>query len=297
MLRTGFDTTFGLLRVRPAAPAMGEDFSRQRTIRRTVAHEVAWQRSLSYDLHAACPLHDFLWLIAEVSMGPTDSGIERTKTRQSLLQIFDLLRSSYGPQHWWPGDSPFEVIVGAVLTQNTAWHNVAQAIANLKREGLLQRGALLRAEPDMVKALLAPAGYYNIKYDRLMGLLRFLDGYDMDLERLRSHPLETLRAELLEVKGVGPETADSILLYALERPVFVVDAYTRRLFSRLGYGWLEAAPYEQVQRFFMGALPQDTALYNEFHAFIVVHSKDTCRKEPMCEACCLLSLCEGGQRP
>ena len=184
--------------------------------------------------------------------------------------------------------------MGAVLTQNTAWHNVAQAIANLQREGLLQPGALLRAEPDTVKALLAPAGYYNIKYDRLMGLLRFLDGYGMDLGRLRSLPLEGLRAELLEVKGVGPETADSILLYALQRPVFVVDAYTRRLFSRLGYGWMEKAPYDQVQGFFMEALPPDTALYNEFHALIVVHSKDTCKKKPQCEGCCLLSLrCQG----
>lgn len=213
------------------------------------------------------------------------------KSRQTLLQIFDLLRLSYGPQHWWPGDSPFEVIVGAVLTQNTAWHNVAQAIANLKREGLLQPGALLRAEPDMVKALLAPAGYYNVKYDRLMSLLRFLDGYGTDLERLRSLPLDGLRAELLEVKGVGPETADSILLYALQGPVFVVDAYTRRLFSRLGYGWMEAASYDQVQRFFMEALPQDTPLYNEFHALIVVHSKDACKKRPLCEGCCLRSLC------
>jgi len=218
----------------------------------------------------------------------------RSQSRQSLLQIFDLLRSSYGPQHWWPGDSPFEVIVGAVLTQNTAWHNVAQAIANLKREGLLQPGALLEAEPDTVKALLAPAGYYNIKYDRLMSLLRFLHGHGTDLDRLRTLPLETLRAELLEVKGVGPETADSILLYALQRPVFVVDAYTRRLFSRLGHWWMEKAPYDKVQCFFMEALPQDTALYNEFHALIVVHSKDTCKKKPLCQGCCLLSLsCRG----
>jgi endonuclease-3 related protein len=224
-------------------------------------------------------------------MSSTGNHNERSQSRPSLLQIFDLLRSSYGPQHWWPGDSPFEVIVGAVLTQNTAWQNVAQAIANLKRKGLLEPGALLRAEPDTVRALLAPAGYYNIKYDRLMSLLRFLDGYGMDLESVRSLPLETLRSELLEVKGVGPETADSILLYALQRLVFVVDAYTRRLFSRLGYEWVQAASYDQVQRFFMEALPQDMALYNEFHALIVVHSKDTCKKRPLCEGCCLRSLC------
>jgi endonuclease-3 related protein len=227
-------------------------------------------------------------------MSPREKHKGRSLSRQSLLQIFDLLRACYGPQHWWPGDSPFEVIVGAVLTQNTAWNNVAQAIANLQREGLLEPGALLRAEPDSVKALLAPAGYYNIKYDRLMSLLRFLDGYGADLERLRSLPLETLRAELLEVKGVGPETADSILLYALQRSVFVVDAYTRRLFSRLGYEWMQKASYGEVQEFFMEALPPDTSLYNEFHALIVVHCKGTCKKRPLCDGCCLLSLsCRG----
>ena len=219
-----------------------------------------------------------------------------SQSRRTLLQIFELLLSSYGPQHWWPGESPFEVIVGAVLTQNTAWHNVAQAIANLKREGLLQPGALLEAEPDTVKALLAPAGYYNVKYDRLMSVLRFLDGYSMDLERLGSLPLDGLRAELLEVKGVGPESADSILLYALQRPVFVVDAYTRRLFCRLGYEWMQKASYSEVQEFFMEALPPDTALYNEFHALIVVHCKDTCKKKPRCTGCCLLSLCVGRQQ-
>jgi endonuclease-3 related protein len=219
-----------------------------------------------------------------------------SQSRQSLLQIYDLLHSSYGPQHWWPGETPFEVIVGAVLTQNTAWQNVAQAIANLKREGLLEPGALLQAEPDRVKALLGPAGYYNVKYNRLVSLLRFLDRHGRDLEGLRSLRLDELRVELLEVNGVGPETADSILLYALGLPVFVVDAYTRRLFSRLGYEWMEKASYDQVQRFFIEALPQDTAFYNEFHALIVVHSKGTCRKKPVCAGCCLLSLCVGAQQ-
>ena len=214
-----------------------------------------------------------------------------TESKQKLIRIFDLLHAAYGPQTWWPGDTPFEVIVGAVLTQNTAWQNVAQAIDNLKREGLLEARALLRAEPDRVRDLITPAGYYNVKYDRLMNLLRFLDVRGPDLERLRHLPLDELRAELLEVKGVGPETADSILLYAFQRPVFVVDAYTRRLFSRLGYDWMEKASYDEVQRFFMEALPRDTSLYNEFHALIVVHNKDTCKKKPLCEGCCLLSLC------
>ena len=214
-----------------------------------------------------------------------------TESNPTLLQVFDLLHAAYGPQSWWPGDTPFEVIVGAVLTQNTAWQNVAQAIGNLKREGLLEARALLRAEPDRVKDLITPAGYYNVKYDRLMNLLRFLDGRGPDLERFRHLPLDELRAGLLEVKGVGPETADSILLYALQRPVFVVDAYTRRLFSRLGYHWIQEASYDEVQRFFMEALPRDASLYNEFHALIVLHNKDTCKKKPMCEGCCLSSPC------
>jgi len=214
-----------------------------------------------------------------------------TESKQKLVRIFDLLHSAYGPQTWWPGDTPFEVIVGAVLTQNTAWQNVAQAIDNLKREGLLEAGALLRAEPDRVKDLITPAGYYNVKYDRLMNLLRFLEVRGLDLERFRHLPLDELRAELLEVKGVGPETADSILLYAFQRAVFVVDAYTRRLFSRLGYHWMEKAPYDEVQRFFMEALKPDTVLYNDFHALIVVHNKDTCKKKPLCDGCCLFSLC------
>jgi len=217
--------------------------------------------------------------------------VGHSQTRLAVVQVFDLLCSSVGPQNWWPGDTPFEVIVGAVLTQNTAWHNVALAIANLKREGLLHPELLLHAERERVKALIAPAGYYNVKYDRLMNLLRFLDDQGRDLGKFRNLPLEQLRADLLEINGVGPETADSILLYAFERPVFVVDAYTRRLFSRLGYGWMEQASYDQVQGFFMEALPRETGLYNEFHALIVFHSKDTCKKKPRCGGCCLRSLC------
>jgi endonuclease-3 related protein len=207
------------------------------------------------------------------------------------MQVFGVLHATYGSQDWWPGDSPFEVIVGAVLTQNTAWRNVAQAIDNLKREGLLEAEALLRAEPDVVKDLIRPAGCYNIKYDRLMNLLRFLDSHGMDLERVRHLPLPELREGLVGVKGVGPETADSILLYAFDRPMFVVDAYTRRLFCRLGHGWMETASYDEVQSDFMKELRPDTALCNEFHALIVVHCKGTCKKKPLCDGCCLLSLC------
>jgi endonuclease-3 related protein len=228
-------------------------------------------------------------------MNRDSTGVSGKLAGKWLLRIFDLLEAAYGPQHWWPGDTAFEVIVGAVLTQNTAWRNVAQAISNLREAGLLDLEALLRAEPQQVKTLLAPAGYYNVKYDRLVNLLRFLDGHGADLQAFRRVPLEELRSGLLGVKGVGLETADSILLYAFQRPVFVVDAYTRRLFSRLGQDWMHEASYDEVQRFFMEFLPREDGLYNEFHALIVAHCKNVCRKNPLCEACCLRSLCRRGQ--
>jgi len=213
---------------------------------------------------------------------------------RSIAEIFDVLYSAYGPQGWWPGESTFEIILGAILTQNAAWHNVTLAIDNLRREGLLEPGALLRADPGRVKALIAPAGFFNVKYDRLRSFLEYLAGHDMDLGRFRRLPLADLREELLGVRGIGPETADSILLYAFDRPIFVVDAYTRRLFSRLGYDWMEKAPYEEVQRFFMGKLPNKPELFNEFHALIVAHCKSTCRKEPLCSACSLSPFCRWG---
>ena len=208
-----------------------------------------------------------------------------------LMEVFDALYSAHGPQGWWPGDTPFEVIVGAVLTQSTAWHNVALAIQNLKTEGLLDPDALLEADRETVKALIAPAGFFSVKYERLMSVLQYLQKHGVDNDRFRDLPVADLRKELLTVHGVGPETADSILLYAFDRPIFVVDAYTRRLFSRLGYSWMEKATYQEIQRFFMEELPSDTALYGELHALIVVHCKTVCKKSPRCPACCLSSSC------
>lgn len=208
-----------------------------------------------------------------------------------LAEIFDLLYSTYGPQRWWPGESQFEIILSAILTQNTAWHNVTLAIENLKREGLLEPFALLKADPERVKGLIASSGFFNVKYNRLRNFLEYLLRYNMALERLNYLPVADLRDELLQIDGIGPETADSILLYAFNRPVFVVDAYTRRLFFRLGYRWMEKAPYEKVQRFFMEKIPPDPYFYNEFHALIVTHCKTTCKKSPLCSACNLSSFC------
>ncbi len=210
---------------------------------------------------------------------------------QLVNKVFDLLYSTYGPQQWWPGDSRFEIIVGAVLTQNTAWHNVTLAIDNLKAEHFLEPNALLEAESEHIKALITPVGFYNVKYKRLRNVLEYFMRHNMDSERFHCLPIANLRDELLEVNGIGPETADSILLYAFDRPVFVVDAYTRRLFSRLGYKWMEKAPYEEVQGFFMEELSPNSDLYNEFHALIVRHCKVTCKKNPLCSFDTHMAVC------
>lgn len=210
---------------------------------------------------------------------------------QPVIKIFDVLYSTYGPQGWWPGEDQLEIILGAILTQSTAWHNVTLAIANLKGEGLLEPGALLEAEPEHIKVLIAPTGFFNVKYNRVKSVLEYLVRYNMDFERFRYLPVADLRNELLEINGIGPETADSILLYAFDRPVFVVDAYTRRLFSRLGYSWMGKASYDEIQKFFMEELPSDPSVYNEFHALIVAHCKTICRKKPLCSNCGLLSSC------
>ena len=212
-------------------------------------------------------------------------------------EIFDILYSVYGPQGWWPGESQFEIIIGAILTQSTSWHNVTLAIANLKKDGLLESNALLKAKPEKVKNLIAPVGFFNVKYKRLRNVLEYLMKYNMDFERFRRFPIADLRNELLEVNGIGPETADSILLYAFDRPTFVVDTYTRRFFSRLGYGWMENAPYKKIQNFFMEELPHDSEIYNEFHALIVIHCKMICKKKPQCSTCDLSSLCAAFQPP
>ncbi len=205
-------------------------------------------------------------------------------------QIYARLLADYGPQHWWPGQTPFEIIVGAVLTQNTAWANVERAIANLRAAGLLELEPLWQAEPEQVRALIRPSGFYNIKYHRLRALLGYLHA-DGCWQRLGTAPVAAVRAELLTVPGVGPETADSILLYAFERPTMVVDAYTRRLLARLGHAWAMRAPYEEVQAFWVAQVPCEVALYNELHALIVVHGKRRCHPHPLCAACPLGDAC------
>jgi endonuclease-3 related protein len=225
-----------------------------------------------------------------------DSSSHEFSMQNRLLEIFNRLAAHFGPLHWWPAQSPFEVVVGAILTQNTAWRNVEYAIANLKKAGALTPAALRALERYELEALIRPAGFFRQKAERLQLFVEHLFvRHGGDLAALLTGPLETVRAELLTCKGVGPETADSILLYAGNHPSFVVDAYTRRLFTRLGLlGGSEG--YESIRALFMDNLPHDTDLFNEYHALIVEECKTFCRKRaPLCPACPLLAGCPFGQ--
>lgn len=207
-----------------------------------------------------------------------------------LLEIYKRLFDYYGPQYWWPADNPFEVVVGAILTQNTAWGNVEKAIENLKREKLLNPSGLYRVSVERLASVIRPSGYYNIKAKRLKAFLGLLfDDYGGDLRLMFEVENGKLREKLLSVKGVGEETADSILLYAGEVPIFVVDSYTKRIFSRHKFVSPEAS-YPDIQQIFMKRLPPDTQLFNEYHALIVRVGKGFCKKKPLCGNCPLSFL-------
>lgn len=203
-----------------------------------------------------------------------------------LLALYEALLAHFGPQHWWPGDSPFEVMVGAVLTQNTNWQNVASALANLKGEGLLSFAGLEALPTEALAEKIRPSGYYRLKAGRLKNLLAFIRAeYGSDLEAFFGDRLPEVREKLLGVQGIGPETADSILLYAAEKPVFVVDAYTHRILARHGL-LFEEAGYHDIQELFTASLPEDVSLYNEYHALLVRLGKELCKKgKPLCERC------------
>ena len=217
------------------------------------------------------------------------------RRKELLREIYETLLRFFGPQHWWPAETPLEVVIGAVLTQNTAWRNVAVAIANLKRQGLLDLEAMLASPPEEIKAAIRPSGVYNVKYERLRNVLAFMAEHG-GIAGAAARPAPALRQELLAVPGVGPETADSILLYALEKPFFVIDRYTRRLLARLGYTWAEKAPYAEVQNWFMQQLAPSITEYNEYHALIVRHGKEHCLKRPVCAGCPLGERCPSHTR-
>ena len=212
-----------------------------------------------------------------------------------LCEVYRRLFDAFGPQHWWPGESPFEVVVGAVLTQNTNWRNVEKAIENLRQADLLDVLALYDVPVEELEELIRPAGYFRIKARRLHNLLELLvDGYDGSLEAMFRTDLPTLREQLLGVHGIGPETADSILLYAGGLPSFVIDAYTHRVLAR--HGWIDFdADYHEIQDHFQDNLPDDAALYNEYHALLVHLGKCYCGKsKPKCGDCPLAEFLPDG---
>jgi len=206
-----------------------------------------------------------------------------------LLEVYHRLLARYGPQRWWPAEDPFEVIVGAILTQSAAWINVEQAISNLKAAETLTPAALRDLPFDRLAHLIRPSGYYNAKAMKLKAFVERLRGYG-DLEGLFALDTHQLRQELLSIHGVGEETADSIILYAARKPVFVIDAYTRRILRRLGLA-PEGDSYRAFQALFSENLPKEEGLYNEYHALLVRHGKEVCRKVPLCLLCCLRDLC------
>ncbi|MBI3096969.1 MAG: endonuclease III domain-containing protein [Planctomycetes bacterium] len=212
-------------------------------------------------------------------------------SRDRIHRMFDLALRHFGPQHWWPGETPFEVIVGAILTQNTAWTNVEKAIRNLKQAGMLDAASLRKAPLPVLAAAIRPAGYFNVKARRLKSFLEwFHETCGSSIARLKARPIESLREDLLSVSGIGRETADSILLYALDKPTFVVDAYTARVLRR--HALIdESADYDEIKALLEDSQPRDLARFNEFHALFVAVGKYCCTKRiPRCDACPLRSL-------
>jgi endonuclease-3 related protein len=210
---------------------------------------------------------------------------------KKIKNIYKKLFFSLGPQGWWPADGPFEVMVGAILTQNTNWKNVERAINNLKKKRLLNPLSLRHISQGRLARLIKPAGYFNIKAKRLKNFLDFLfNFYKGKVKDMLGVDTPILRRQLLNIKGIGPETADSILLYALGKPIFVVDAYTKRIFVRLGM-IKEKDSYDEVQNFFMKRLKKNTKLFNEYHALLVRLGKEFCiKKTPRCHLCPLKEL-------
>lgn len=216
--------------------------------------------------------------------------------REGLLEIYDLLNGHFGDLHWWPADGPFEMMVGAILTQNTAWTNVEKAIKALRENDLMSPAALFRLGEERLREIIRPSGCYRLKAGRLKAFVRFIqEEYGGDVTAMSAAELPKLRNSLLGVRGIGPETADSILLYGCQKPVFVSDAYTKRILLRHGIVAAKAG-YEEIGSLFMRHLPHDAPLFNQFHALIVKTGKHFCRKSlPKCELCPLAVL-KGARR-
>lgn len=218
------------------------------------------------------------------------SARKETVHNKILTDIYNSLHNAFGPQNWWPGDTPFEIAVGAILTQNTNWGNVEKAIINLKKETVFTAKTLHAVTHEKLALYIKPAGYFNIKAKRLKEFLAFLENhYKGSMEKMKTRDTQTLREQLLGVHGVGPETADSILLYALEKPVFVIDAYTKRILQRHRLA-SEKASYHELQDLFHNNLQADVELFNEYHALLVMLGKHYCKPKPRCRGCPLEGL-------
>ena len=217
--------------------------------------------------------------------------MDKQSVSHRLLSIYHQLMAHYGLQYWWPAKEPFEVIVGAILTQSAAWSNVEKAIASLKSAGALSPKALRRLPLSQVAALIYPCGYYNAKAVKLKSFARWLgECYEDDLNKLFSDDTAHLRQQLLSIHGIGQETADSIILYAANKPIFVIDAYTRRIINRFGLA-PDSDSYAAYQALFMNNLPTEVRLFNEYHALLVCLAKKLCRSRPLCRQCCLNNMC------
>jgi endonuclease-3 related protein len=209
----------------------------------------------------------------------------KSQGQKRLLKIYNRLFKHFGPQSWWPGETQLEICVGAILTQNTAWSNVEKAISNLKKENCMELGRLKEIKIKKLASLIKSSGYFNVKAERLKSFIDYFANHHRgNFKNLFKEKPEDVRHSLLSVKGIGPETADSILLYAGGVPIFVVDTYTKRIFYRLSL-IVKTATYDEVQSFFMKNLPRKTNLYNEYHALIVMLGKHYCKPNPVCCPC------------
>lgn len=205
-----------------------------------------------------------------------------------LMEFYNILLKSYGKRNWWPANTPYEMMVGAILTQNTTWTNVEKAIANF--EDRLTPEFIETTSNDVIAEIIKSSGYYNQKAIKLKALTSWFKKYEYDINKARQVNKELLREELLSVKGIGKETADSILTYALDKPSFVIDTYTKRILYRIRYDLPQK--YDKLRLQIEESIPKDLYLYNEFHALIVEHAKRYCRKKPICEDCPLDSICQ-----
>ncbi|SHE76383.1 DNA-3-methyladenine glycosylase III [Marinitoga hydrogenitolerans DSM 16785] len=207
-----------------------------------------------------------------------------------LMEIYNKLLKLYDiPEGWWPGDTKFEIMIGALLTQNTNWNNVKKSLDNIKSANLMNPEKLYIIPDERLEILIRPSGFYKVKVQYLKNLLKWFKEYKFSFEKVNVKSKNELRSELLEIKGIGKETADSILLYAFDKLSFVIDAYTKRIFSRIGLNIKNT--YDEYKKYFEKNIPQDLIIYKNFHGLIVEHSKKFCKKKPICEDCKLKKLC------